>query len=96
MTDLVIEYLNGRDGASEAAKITQYRVFIHNREVDVTVKDHGEAAANQRFSVEACWADIPAEDRQGGNPGYTLGNPEATLREALHGPHWWIFRPSDD
>lgn len=91
----IIAYLNGLTGGSEAASVRRFRVWIGQREVDVTVYDEGPGAGNIRFSVEACWADIAAADRNAATQGWTLGNPESTLEAALHGPHWWIFRDEE-
>ncbi|MGH1549795.1 hypothetical protein ACRAWB_11725 [Leifsonia poae] len=91
MDEEVLAYLNGRTGADEAAKVTTYRVYIHNREVAVEVYDHGPQAGDLRYSAAAYLADLPEVDRHTASRGFSLGNPEPRLRDALSNVHWWEF-----
>lgn len=95
MTQQVIDFLNRKEHFEEAAEVTTYQVYVHSRPLTVEVHDHGEGSGNLRYSVAAYWAGTAEEDRNTASNSYTLGNPEATLAMALHGPHWHKFGPSD-
>jgi len=69
----VIEYLNGKTGASESFEIPMYSVWIDNAEVRVEVMDHGPAAGNQRFAVLAYSPDTPEGEREINSRGLSLG-----------------------
>ncbi|MDF2916790.1 MAG: hypothetical protein K0S70_1007 [Microbacterium sp.] len=95
MTQQVIDFLNRRENFEEAAEVTTYQVYAHSRPVTVEVHDAGLGADNLRYTVAAYWSSTPEDQRHTGTDGYTLGNPGATLADALDGPHWWIFRAED-
>jgi hypothetical protein len=95
MHQQVMDFLNRKNGFEEAAVVTTYQVYAFSRPVTVEIFDHGEGAGNLRFAVAAYWSGIPAKQRNTASGVYTLGNPEATLDMALHGPHWSIFRAED-
>jgi hypothetical protein len=88
----VIEYLNGKTGASEAAEIRTYSVWIDNAEVRVEVMDHGPLAGSQRYAALAYSPDIPESQRQMNTRGLSLGNPDSDLKGALGEVHWNVFR----
>lgn len=95
MDNEVLAYLNSRKGSEEAAQITTYAVYINNREVTVNVRDHGVTAGPHRYAVEAYFSDTRRGERDTGNSGYSLGNPEGELREALSNVHWNQFDLTD-
>jgi len=95
MTQQVIDFLNRKQNFEEAAEVTAYQVYVHSRPLTVEVYDHGEGTGNLRYAVAAYWTGLTEEDRDTSNAGYTMGNPEATLAMALHGPHWHKFGPED-
>lgn len=94
MSQQVLDYLNNRPDASEAAEITTYEVFIGNRPVTVRVRDSGASAGQHRFAVEAAWTTI--DERTPLDTGFTLGNAEPSLEAALDNVHWWNFDPKND
>ncbi|MCK8468267.1 hypothetical protein M0722_13790 [Microbacterium sp. KSW4-16] len=89
MDDEVIEFLNSRSHASEAARVATYRVYLGSREVSVEVHDAGEGAGQNRYSALAYLSDIAEADRHNATNGFSLGNPDSTLRGALDNVHWW-------
>lgn len=96
MDDEVLAYLNSRQGADEASKVSSYRVWIHSRDVTVEVYDHGPNAGGLRYSVAAYLSDLPESDRHAATRGYSLGNPEPRLSDALSNVHWWEFDNMDE
>ena len=92
MDDEVIGFLSGRASSSGAARVSSYLVYLDDRQVTVNVMDHGEGTGALRFAVEAYWADLSLDDRMGGAPGYSMGNPDASLKEALSEVHCNEFR----
>ena len=92
MDDAVLAFLNGRQGANDAGRVTTYSVYLNATEVTVNVLDFGADAGSGRYSVEAYPTDLPPEERDGGSPLYTLSNPEPTIELALAAAHWENFR----
>lgn len=95
MTQQVIDFLNGQENFEAATEVTSYQVEVRGRTLAVELHDAGEAGGAHRYSVAAYWAGTPEEDRHGASGVYTLGNPEASIEMALHGPHWWMFTPDN-
>ena len=87
MSQFVVDFLNDLPDGSEAAEITEYRVFIGSREVAVRVWERGVGSKVPRYTVEAWLAGVeePAN-------GYTQGNSEDSLENVLHNVHWDNFR----
>lgn len=90
----ILDYLNSREGASEAALVSSYHVDIDNREVTVEIHDHGVAAGEYRFFVSAEWSTRD-DDESAANFGSSVANPAATLEDALGDINWWVFRSRD-
>lgn len=95
MTQTVIDYLNRKPNFTEAAFVTTYEVWVNSRPLTVEVHDRGEGTDNLRWTVAAYWSGTLEADRNTATDNYTLGNPEATLEEALRNPHWYKFRSED-
>lgn len=89
MDNEVIEFLNRCSNATEAARVSTYRVYLGSREVSVEVFDAGDSAGANRYSALAYLSDIAEADRHIGTNGVNMGNPDSTLRGALDNVHWW-------
>lgn len=96
MDQAVIDFLNSLPEGSEATRVSNYTVWMGNREVDIRVYDRGAGVGHTRFSVWADWARPDEEASARGGKTYSLGNAAATLDEALNNVHWWKFQPSND
>lgn len=89
MDNEVIEFLNSRSKATEAARVSSYRVYLGSREISVEVYDAGAGAGQNRYSALAYLSDIAEPDRHNATNGFSLGNPDSTVRGALDNVHWW-------
>ncbi|MDQ0612780.1 hypothetical protein QF046_000421 [Microbacterium sp. W4I4] len=90
--DPAIEYLRSRRGFTDAASMTTYRVYIHNREVEVAIRDYGDDVTRGRFSAEARLVDVPDGRELVMNTfGLSLGNPDDSVEAALDNVHWNVF-----
>lgn len=87
--DQIIDLITSASRASELAKITVYRGFLNNDEVEITVSDRGEAAGAQRWDASA---RILGEQTPEELLRVQQGNPDATLRGALSNVHWKNLR----
>lgn len=86
----ILDYLNGRDGATNAALVTTFRVDIDNREATVEISDHGVAAGEYRYSVVAELSEREADEIVAGF-GIAVGNQFPTLEAALDDLDWWTL-----
>lgn len=83
--------MDSRHNFDDAARVETYELYINGRRVRVEVIDRGDAAGNTRYSVTAFMPDIPEVDRKNNSYALTVGNPEATILDALFVAHWNVF-----
>ncbi|WP_296667735.1 hypothetical protein [Demequina sp.] len=92
--DTAIAFFQGRDEFDEPSEVAAYRVFVHGVEVEVMVRDFGEAAGDTRYSAVARYADAPFGHELVMNTyGLSLGKRSATVEGALASVHWDVFPP---
>jgi len=83
--DEALELLTGHHDIEEAWELRYFRVYRKGIELDVTVMDEGPASAPNRYMVEVRVAD------GGEDTPYSIGNADATVKEALFNVHWNNF-----
>jgi hypothetical protein len=87
--DEAIEYLNQH--GTEAAQIQLFEVWVSGAAVRVELHDRGEDADVLRYSALAYSPEVPEADRRVNEKGFSLGNPDTTVRGALMNLHWTVF-----
>lgn len=83
--DETLALLTGKNGIDEAWELRQFRVYRKGVELQVNVMDQGPAAGRTRYMVEV---RVP---NGGEDAPYSVGNPDATVKEALFNVHWNEF-----
>ena len=90
----ILSFLNSRSNFDDAGQVETFELYIEGRRVRVEVLDRGDAAGSVRYSVTAFMPDVPEADREVNSYALTVGNPEATVRDALLVAHWNVFESS--
>ena len=85
--DQVIAWLNHREHGNSAQRVRTFQVEYAHALVVVNLFDAGPDAHN-RYSAEAYPAWLAIDQRDAGNPHYTLGNSWDTIEKALGAVHW--------
>jgi len=90
-----VEHFSGHGFESPAQVVASYTMTHRGVELRVEVVDFGLAFGDSRFMATAWQPEVPEEDRKNNTKGLSIGNPGATIADALNGPHWWLFTPKD-
>lgn len=88
--DEVLAAINGSGRLEDVSEIREFQGYRNGAAVTIRVFDRG-APDQHRYHVEAFYSHLPESERSMARPGYSFGNPGATIEEALDNVHWWEF-----
>lgn len=90
----VMDYLKSKPGVNETYEVRIFDVWMDGEQIRVELYDGGEGEGSLRFSATARSMQVAVDEATTNTRGFTIGNPDSTVRGALMNLHWNIFPTS--
>lgn len=91
MSKEAIDAITSAFSAEEVWELSTYRAYVPSGEVIVELSD-SNVPGPHRYAAQAYDPNIPEHERGVNNNGHTTGNPDSTIKGAIHNLHTGIFK----